>query len=59
MTAVATMKRRRKQQANGNRHLAKLGRPGVPVKMSEAKSNAREARKLMKLKAMQTNKSKK
>jgi len=53
------MKRRRKQQANGNRHLAKLGRPGVPVKMSEEKSNAREARKLMKLKAMQANKSKK
>lgn len=58
MTAVATMKRRRKQQANGNRHLAKLGRPGLPKMMSEAKSNAREARKIMKLKNIQANRNK-
>lgn len=58
MTAVATMKRRRKQQQNGNRHLAKLGRPGVPKKISEQKSAAREMRKVMKLKSMAANKAK-
>lgn len=58
MTAIATMKRRRKQQANSNRHLAKLGRPGVPKKISEQKSAARELRKVMKLKAMAANKAK-
>lgn len=56
--SIATMKRRRRQQANGNRHLAALRRPGVPKKISESKSAQRENRKLMKLKNMQARKKK-
>lgn len=42
--SIAAAKRRRKQLAKGNRHLAKIGRPGVPKKMSREKSARRLAR---------------
>lgn len=38
MTVIATMKRRRRQQKMNNRHLAKVGRPGLPKKISVEKS---------------------
>jgi hypothetical protein len=41
--SIAAAKRRRKQIAKGNRHLAKIGRPGVPKKISASKSARRLA----------------
>lgn len=54
--SIAAMKRRRKQHAKGNRHLAKLGRPGLPKKISAQKSAARLAARIATLKKIQTNK---
>lgn len=42
--SIAAAKRRRRQVANGNRHLAKIGRPGVPKKISRDKSARKLAR---------------
>jgi len=39
--SIAAAKRRRKQHAVKNRHLAKIGRPGVPKKISAEKSARR------------------
>lgn len=41
--SIAAAKRRRKQHAKGNRHLAKIGRPGLPKKMSQEQSARRLA----------------
>lgn len=49
-------KRRRKQFAKGNRHLAARGRPGVPKKISAEKSARRLMEKIGKLKAYASNK---
>jgi hypothetical protein len=57
--SIAAAKRRRRQQANGNRHLAKIGRPGVPKKLSEAKSARKLAQKIATLRRIQTNKGRK
>lgn len=43
--SIAAAKRRRRQVRMGNRHLAKIGRPGVPKKISAEKA----ARRLAKL----------
>lgn len=43
MSVISTAKRRRRQAANGYRHLAKLGRP-VYAKKSASKQAARLAR---------------
>lgn len=45
--SIATMKRRRKQHAIRNRHLAKIGRPGLPPKVSAEKSARRLAAVIM------------
>lgn len=47
MTVTATIKRRRKQSLKNNRHLAKMGRPGLPKKVSEAQSAAKQAREVI------------
>ena len=57
--SIAAAKRRRRQQANGNRHLAKIGRPGVPKKLSAEKSAKRLALKIATLRRIQTNKGRK
>lgn len=44
--AIATMKRRRKQFAKKNRHVAKLGRPGTPKMYSKEASSKRLTRLL-------------
>lgn len=54
--SIAAMKRRRKQFAKGNRHLAKIGRPGLPKKISVAKSSKRLAMRIATLKRIQSNK---
>lgn len=57
--SIAAAKRRRRQVAKGNRHLAKIGRPGVPKKITAEQSARRLARQLQKLKDMQSRKAKK
>lgn len=54
--SIAAMKRRRRQVAKGNRHLAKLRRPGLPKKISAAKSAMKQARLIANLRKIQTNK---
>lgn len=56
--SIAAMKRRRKQFAIRNRHLAKLGRPGLPKKVSVAKSERRLAELISKQRKMAMNKNK-
>lgn len=51
MSAIATAKRRRKQAANGYKHLAKLGRP-VYKKVTKAKSAAKLRRVIEKQQAI-------
>lgn len=54
--SIAAAKRRRRQVKNGNRHLAKIGRPGVP-KVRSASYNARKLMRLIeKQKKMAANK---
>lgn len=48
--SIAAAKRGRKQLAKRNRHLAKVGRPGCPKKISADKSAKRLAEKINKLK---------
>lgn len=48
--SIAAAKRRRRQVAKGNRHLAKLGRPGVPKKLSAEASSRKLARLISGLK---------
>lgn len=48
--SIAAAKRRRRQVAKGNRHLAKIGRPGTPKKISASKSAARLQRVINKQK---------
>jgi hypothetical protein len=57
--SIAAAKRRRRQQAKGNRHLAKIGRPGLPKKLSAEKSAKRLAQKIATLRRIQTNKGRK
>ncbi len=42
--SIAAMKRRRKQAKVKNRHLAKLGRPGLPKMYTKEASSKRLAR---------------
>lgn len=44
--SIAAAKRRRKQAAKGNRHLAKLRRPGLPKKISAEQSARRLAARM-------------
>lgn len=57
--SIAAARRRRRQQQIGNRHLAKIGRPGVPAKVSAEKSATRLARHIEKMKTIASNKGKK
>lgn len=50
--SIAAAKRRRKQVAKNNRHLAKLGRPGLPKKISAEKSARLLMKKLATLRRM-------
>lgn len=45
--SIAAAKRRRRQLKVGNRHLAKIGRPGVPKKISVEQSARRLQRVIM------------
>lgn len=54
--SIAAARKRRRQQANGNRHLAKIGRPGTPKKVSVEKSTKRLHAHMEKLKKIALNK---
>lgn len=54
--SIGELKRRRKQLAKKNRHLAPLGRPGTPKKISASKAAHRLQRTLEKLKTIAANK---
>ena len=57
--SIAAAKRRRRQVKVGNRHLAKIGRPGVPKKISAEQSASRLRRLIEKEKKIASNKGKK
>lgn len=57
--SIAAAKRRRRQVAKGNRHLAKIGRPGVPKKRSAEQSARRLAALIAGERRRAQNKSKK
>ena len=57
--SIAAARKRRRQQKLGNRHLAKIGRPGVPAKVSAEKSATRLAHRIETLKCIASNKGKK
>ena len=59
MSVARTARRRRKQAANNFRHLAKLGRPIYPGRISSEASAQREARYRANLKKLQSRKKKK
>lgn len=57
--SIAAAKRRRRQVAKCNRHLAKIGRPGTPKKISASKSARRLAKLIGKEKLIQQRKGQK
>lgn len=57
--SIAAAKRRRRQVVKGNRHLAKIGRPGVPKKISAEQGARRLAHQLIRLKEMQQRRARK
>jgi hypothetical protein len=59
MSVARTARRRRIQAANNFRHLAKLGRPVYPGRISLEASSKREARYRANLKKLQFRKKKK
>lgn len=56
--SIAAMKRARKRLKKNNRHLAKIGRPGTPKKVSAEQSAHRLAKQIEKLKTIASNKAK-
>jgi hypothetical protein len=58
MSVARTARRRRKQAANNFRHLAKLGRPIYPGRISAETSAKREANFRLNLKKLQSRKKK-
>ena len=56
--SIAAAKRRRRQVRKGNRHLAKIGRPGVPKTITAEQSARRLAARINKEKQIAYNKSK-
>lgn len=57
--SIAAMKRRRKQHKIRNRHLAKLGRPGLPKKLTVEQSAKILQERIGKLRKIAANKARK